>query len=297
MRRAGRIWLLASVSAAICAAPASAATFSNTTPIDLPQCVPADCALIGSANPYPSTISVNGLPDGVNKVRATFNGLTHQNAAQVDALLVGPGGQDTVLMHGVCGGAQSSRIWTFDDAASGSLPFTGPCANGSYKPTTGPFDGIVFPPNAPPGPYAVAMSVFNGGPANGTWRLFISDFSAGSGGVISGGWRLELAAGSCAGKTAIEPAHVGTAGNDVLTGTSGPDVMLGFGGNDTIKGLGGNDVICGGDGKDKLKGGAAKDLLRGEGGKDKLKGQGGKDTCVGGPKTDTAEACEKEKSV
>ena len=284
----------------ICAAPASAATFSNTTPIDVPGCAGGDCSTQGKANPYPSPITVSGLPDGVATVRATLRGLSHEDAADVDVLLVGPGGQDTLLMHAVCGGPQSSRTLTFADAATSSLPQSGPCPSGTYKPTISPFDGILFPPNAPAGPYDQTLSVFKGGPANGTWRIFVNDTDLGGGGavgVISGGWSVELAVGSCAGKTAFEPAHVGTAGNDVLTGTSGPDVMLGLGGNDTIKGLGGNDVICGGDGKDKLKGGPGKDLLRGEGGKDQLKGQGGKDTCVGGPKPDTAKSCEKEKSL
>jgi Ca2+-binding RTX toxin-like protein len=295
--RAVRIWLLASVLAAIAAGPAGAATFSNQTPINLPACVPADCALVGSATPYPSTIGVSGLPDGVTVARATLRGLTHEDASDVDLLLVGPGGQDTILMHGVCAGAQLSRTLTFADAATASLPLSGPCPSGTYKPSTSPFDGLLFPPNAPPGPYELAMSAFNGGPANGTWRIFASDSDPSGGGVISGGWSIELATGSCAGKTAFEPGHVGTAGNDVLTGTSGPDVMLGLGGRDTINGLGGKDVICGGDGKDLLLGGPGKDKLKGQGGKDTLKGQGGNDTCVGGKKPDTAKGCESEKSI
>jgi Ca2+-binding RTX toxin-like protein len=285
---------------AIGAAQALAATFSNPTPISVPGCVAQDCSTQGEADPYPSTIGVNGLPDGVTTARAVLRGLSHADAGDIDVLLVGPAGQNTLLMHAVCGGAQTSRTLTFADAASSSLPQSGPCPSGTYKPTISPFDGILFPPNAPPGPYSEKMSVFNGGPSNGTWRIFVNDTNLGMGGgtgVISGGWSIELAAGSCAGKSATEPHLVGTAGNDVLTGTNGPDVMLGLGGKDTIKGLGGNDVICGGDGKDTLIGGAGKDLLRGEGGKDQLKGQGGKDTCVGGPKADTAKACEKEKSV
>ena len=299
MHRAGRIWLLALVFAVMYAAPASGATFSNTTPIDVPGCAGGDCNVTGRANPYPSTITVSGLPDGVATVRATLHGLTHESAADIDALLVGPGGQDTLLMHAVCGGPQSSRTLTFADAASASLPASGACPTGTYRPTVSPFDGILFPSNAPPGPYGQAMSVFNGGPSNGTWRIFINNTSLGGPGigVISGGWSIDLAAGSCAGKSTTVPVHVGTAGNDVLTGTNGPDVMLGLGGKDKIKGLGGNDVICGGDGKDTLIGGPGKDLLRGEGGRDTLKGQGGKDTCVGGPKPDTAKACEKQKSL
>jgi hypothetical protein len=306
MRAAGRIILLASLVALAPAAVAQAATFSNPTPIDVPGCQAMDCAFIGSANPYPSTITVSGLPDGVSKVRATLKGLTHTDSGSVQVLLVGPGGQDTILMRRVCAGSLTSATFVFDDAAAGSLPLSAPCPSGTYKPSSGPGTSPAFHPNAPPPPYDLSMSVFNGGPANGTWRLFVEDSGTTGTGVISGGWSLELATGTCAGRSASEPAHVGTAGDDVLTGTEGPDVMVGLGGNDTLNGLGGGDVICGGDGNDKELGGPGNDLLLGEAGADKLKGDGGKDKlkggsqkdlCVGGAKPDKAKGCEKRKSI
>jgi hypothetical protein len=306
MARPGGIALVFVVLGLLWAGSAGASTFSNPTPIDVPGCQGGDCSSSGQASPYPSTITVSGLPDGVTKVRATLSGLTHQDGSQVDVLLVGPAGQDTILMRQVCAGPQSSRTFVFDDAALASLPLSGPCPSRTYKPSSTPSDHALFPPNAPPPPYDLAMSVFNGGPANGTWRIFVNDTGGAGVGVISGGWSLELASGSCAGRGALEPGHVGTAGDDVLTGTEGPDVMLGLGGNDTIIGLGGADVICGGDGNDKELGGPGRDLLLGEAGADKLKGQGGKDklkggpqrdTCIGGAKPDKAKACEKLKSV
>jgi Ca2+-binding RTX toxin-like protein len=296
MRLIGRGGLLAIFLVVLGAAPAEAATFSNPTPINTPQCMEMDCAATGRASPYPSTINVSGLPDGISKARATLSGFTHQDGNDLDALLVGPGGHDTILMHAVCGGPQSLGTFVFDDAASRSLPLSGPCPTGSYRPSSSSSNDAFFLPNAPPPPYDLAMSVFNGGPANGTWRVFVIDNGFSETGVLSGGWSLQLASGKCAGKAALEPAHVGTAGNDVLTGTPGADVMLGLAGRDRIKGKGGKDVICGGPGKDDLKGGGAKDKLFGQGGKDNLNGQGGTDTCKGGGGNDSG-SCEKEKSL
>jgi RTX calcium-binding nonapeptide repeat (4 copies) len=259
------------------------------------------------ANPYPSTIDVAGLPGTVVKARVTLSGISHPEGDDIDVLLAGPGGQRTTLMGAVCGPGPLSGTLVFDDAAA-PIPAAGPCPTGTYSPNNVPqMDSLQFPSPAPPMPYALALSTFNGSSPNGSWRLFVLDIESPNNGSIAGGWSLDLLpAVSCAGKAAALGANVGTPGNDLPTGTSGPDVMLGLSGNDEISGLGGNDVVCGGEGDDKLRGGAGRDLLRGEAGKDKLngggardalKGGGGRDNCIGGGKSDTAKSCEKRKSI
>jgi hypothetical protein len=66
-------------------------------------------------------------------------------------------------------------------------------APGSYKPTRatcGDANPEAFGPPAPAGPYPVLLSVFDGKPANGEWKLFIRDEDTGDDGVLAGGWSL-----------------------------------------------------------------------------------------------------------
>ena len=292
------------VSLAIAVSPAGAATFANTSPLSIPIGAPAETT--GPANPYPSTISVLGVTGNVSDVNVTLTGFTHTCMSDVRFLLVGPGGQNSILLStagGYCDDPVQNATITLDDEAATTYPCnTSP--SGTFKPTAEPTTptgdcapgGTTFPSPAPAAPYPVALSSFDGQPAAGTWSLFVFDQFGGDSGSLSN-WSLDLTAGTCAGKVPTGAAQVGTGGPDTLVGTPGPDVLIGNGGNDTLQGLGGNDVICGGPGKDKLFGGPGKDLLRGEAGKDKLKGQGGKDTCVGGKGKDTAKACEKDKSI
>jgi Ca2+-binding RTX toxin-like protein len=300
-------------------ASASAATFSNPAPIAVPDAAPPD----DEGHAPPSPIVVDGLDGTVTKARATLHSWSATSFPNdLNVLLVGPGGQSTILVADVCippnFGAFGPTTLTFDDEAASLVPENQPCPSGTYKPTNrdeSDIDEDEFFPGAPAGPYPTALSVFNGTSPNGTWQLYASDDALFGVQTIAGGWSLELAAGTCSGLPATVPALVGTAADDTITGTPGPDVILGNGGNDTILGLEDRDVICGGPGKDVVRGGGDKDKLLGQGGKDTLRGQkgkdkllgqggkdklvggGGKDVCKGGKKDDTAKKCEVEKSI
>jgi Ca2+-binding RTX toxin-like protein len=280
-----------------------AATFSNPTPIAVPAAGDK-----GPGSPYPSTINVAGVPGAVVKARVTLISVSHPLAQHVQALLVAPGGQLTVLISG-CGDTSpiSNQTFAFDDAAPTALvpDSSGPCVGGTYRPT--PMNFGEFEPPAPPGFHQGAMSFLNGSPANGTWQLFANDYVGGDPqvGFIAGGWSLEVftnakpenvtaATGTCRGKRVT---MTGTGGNDRLVGTDGADVILGLDGSDKISGLAGNDTICSGNGKDILKGGKGRDILLGQRGKDRLKGGGGRDICKGGKGADSARTCEIEKSI
>ena len=151
---------------------AFALTFTNAGSISVPSS--------GSATPYPSIIVVSGVAAVINDVNVTLRGLTHAFPADLDILLVGPGGQMTLLMSDIGGGTDITGITlTFDDAASGSVP--NPINSGTFKPTNF-LGGDVFPMPAPGGPYGTQLSVFDGTVANGVWRLFVFDdglFAAG----------------------------------------------------------------------------------------------------------------------
>lgn len=182
-RGVGFIGLCLVVCAGVAAAPAGAATFTNSTPI----AGSGD----GVPTPYPSTISVSGQPGTTTNVQVRFT-IAVAAWRDIDALLTGPGG-NSILMSDVCGSNASSAIGvnlTFDDAAPASLfptcPPTPP--SGSYRPTN--YDTVdSFPGVAPP--YLLGLGNFRGVSPNGAWQLYIFDDTVGDDFTING-WTLDL---------------------------------------------------------------------------------------------------------
>jgi subtilisin-like proprotein convertase family protein len=125
----------------------------------------------------------------VTNVRATITGFSHTFPGDVDLLLVGPSGQNVILLADVGGTTDvNNATLTFDDAAPGGVPPT--IVSGTYRPTNqGAFSGT---PPAPPGPYGGALAIFNGTGANGTWNLYAFDDAGGDTGTIAGGWSLDI---------------------------------------------------------------------------------------------------------
>ncbi|MBI2822046.1 MAG: M36 family metallopeptidase, partial [Acidobacteria bacterium] len=163
---------------------------------------------VGAASPYPSTITV---PPGVGRlvsVRVKINQFSHTFPADVDVLLVGPGGQSVVLMSDVGGGTDVTDVnLTFDD--TGPALGSGALAPGTYRPTN-ISGGDSYPAPAPAGPYGSALFVFNGTDSAGTWKLFVVDDGSGDAGSFSGGWSLELAvlADGAAGSTSSADTEI-----------------------------------------------------------------------------------------
>ncbi|MCY2986275.1 MAG: M36 family metallopeptidase, partial [Planctomycetota bacterium] len=159
----------------------------NTTPITI--------ADNGAASPYPSTISVSGLSGNATDVNVTLNGFTHTWPDDVDVLLVGPAGQQVLLMSDVGGYFEVSGLnLTLDDAAATALPDDGPLTSGTFQPTN-IGTGDAFPAPAPASPYDAALASFNATDPNGTWSLYVYDDTGGDSGSISGGWSLEITVG------------------------------------------------------------------------------------------------------
>ncbi|MEO7158067.1 MAG: Ig-like domain-containing protein, partial [Vicinamibacterales bacterium] len=155
------------------------------------------------ATPYPSNILVTGQPAGLGKVTVTLKNITHQFADDIDILLVGPAGQNLVLLSDASGSpppayATSNVTVTLDDAAANLAPATGPlgAANSSvtYKPTdydpAGQVDVFAAPAPAPSA--ATTLATFNGTNPNGTWSLYVLSDGAPDTGSIAGGWCITL---------------------------------------------------------------------------------------------------------
>jgi subtilisin-like proprotein convertase family protein len=163
------------------ASPARATDF-NGGPIAIPDS--------GAGVPYPSTIAVSGVTRAVAKVTVRLR-LTHDEPADIDAMIVGPRGQAVMLMSDV-GDAPltTTTTLTFDDAAAGALPDA--IADGTFRPTNedgGSADS--FPPPAQAVAPGGALSVFKGTDPNGTWSLYVVDDSPIDSGQISS-WTLSL---------------------------------------------------------------------------------------------------------
>lgn len=173
--------------------------FDNTTAMTIPATGTGTSAG-APASVYPSTIDVSGLPDEIDSLTVTLNGLSHTFPDDLDMLLVGPGGQRMVLMSDAGStGDLTGVTLAFDDAAAGLLPDSTRIVAGTYRATNyGATDS--FPAPAPAGPHsqpptagtATLASTFAGASPNGTWALYIVDDAGVDVGSLSGGWSLSF---------------------------------------------------------------------------------------------------------
>ena len=172
--------------------PASAQTFSNSMAITIPNAG----VLQGPATPYPSAISVSGVGTQLDSISVTLSDFSHAYPADVDVLLVGPQGQNVLLMSDV--GTffpVTGRNFTFNNTAGTSMPSGSQLASGTYAPSNfdpvGDVDGFAAP--APlVGPYGSSFNPFLGTNPNGTWSLYVIDDVAGNDGQFAGGWSMTI---------------------------------------------------------------------------------------------------------
>jgi subtilisin-like proprotein convertase family protein len=160
--------------------------FANGAPISIPS--------VGAANPYPSEIVVSGLAGAITDVNVTLKGFSHTFPDDVDVLLVGPGGQKTILLSDAGENVNPSGAnITLDDEAASLAPDTGGIPTGTYKPTDYE-SGDTFPGSGTFGPYVHSLAVFDGTNASGTWSLYVIDDQPGDSGTFAGGWELNITA-------------------------------------------------------------------------------------------------------
>ena len=176
---------------------APAASYTNSTPINITDC-PSPCPVTGqAASLYPSPITVAGEAGVVQRVSVTLNGFSHGFPSDVDMLLVSPSGRKSVIMSDFGAGSPgvSNINLTLDDYAPRPIPSTVtgntgvPFTTGNYRPAnSGTTDQFAAP--APAAPYVYTLSGFNGDTPNGTWSLYIIDDANLDSGSITGGWTI-----------------------------------------------------------------------------------------------------------
>jgi len=136
----------------------------------------------GIASPYPSTITVSGVPALATVKEVKINGLSHTWSDDVDIVLQSPTGTNVIIMSDAGGAGILTNVnYTFSDAAAISLADGSANPSGTYKPTN--FEADNWPA---PGPgtaaTAVTLSTFGNGNQNGTWSLYIFDDVGGDAG-------------------------------------------------------------------------------------------------------------------
>ena len=150
----------------------------------------------GAATPYPSNITVSGLPaSGVTVQNVILTGVSHTWGNDIDVLLQSPAGKNVILMSDVGGTvAVPNATYTFVDGAPAMNP-TAANPTGTYSPTNfdvatdnwpAPGPGVI---NQPTPTLATFVATDN---VNGDWKLFVFDDVGGDAGSISGGYRINF---------------------------------------------------------------------------------------------------------
>ena len=197
----------------------STISFTNAATIFLPENATAPTTATNSIAPgygYPSLISVSGIPGLITRATVTFSNFGHSFPSDVDAVLQGPNGSNSILMSH-CGGSYGVGTvngtsygppvtLTFDPTASVYMPLAAKLTNGTYLPTTNSLQmprlptvptNVTVPVASPqsPYPYRANFSTFQGASPNGYWSLWaICDETLDSG-YISNGWILNISTG------------------------------------------------------------------------------------------------------
>jgi subtilisin-like proprotein convertase family protein len=212
--RKSLVVLGALLALALFAPVANAVTFTNPNSIEIRDKTGGES---GTASPYPSPITVTGVPGGVTSISVTLHELTHTFLDDVAVVLESPSPADRtlLLMNRIGPNAEGPNDGVTDldltFADGGSLlpadavpdPVSDP-----YRPTNQQAAGAPgldpFPVPGPgavygnPGPgaggSATLAGVFGGGPANGTWKLYVIDTQSGDVGDIGAGWTLDVTA-------------------------------------------------------------------------------------------------------
>ena len=179
-------------------------TFSNSAPISFTNTPSV------STSPYPSPITVSGLPGNITHMSLTLSGLNGVTLP-LAVLLQGPEGQSFVPLAFAGNGTSVSNVTlTLDDAATATLPIApNAVTSGTFKPRADHFNvdstALAFNTPAPPAPFTLPppggsasfASVFNGTDPNGTWNLYVQSdaggaFAVNGTGQFAGGWSLSI---------------------------------------------------------------------------------------------------------
>lgn len=154
---------------------------------------------------YPSVITINGLPNSITNIRVTLKNITHTFPKDLDVLLVGPEGQNIMLMSDALGNSPGvNGITLIFDTYAQVLPQSNVVNNfGFYRaanylsdapPDTGSRTDTFPPPGPETADYgSFNLDVLNGTNPNGDWKLYVVDDANLDTGSI-GGWTIDVMA-------------------------------------------------------------------------------------------------------
>jgi hypothetical protein len=173
-------------------------TVSATGQVDIPAAGTA-----GPANPYPVTIDADVFEQydqaRITDVNLILNAFEHDQATNVDVMLVHAGRSALVMADAGNSTDVSGLTIVLDDEAVADLPDGVALTSGTFRPgNQSGADDFAAPAPAPNG--NVALSTFDGANADGQWQLFVHDDNPNFTGRLSGGWALEITAKVTTGK-------------------------------------------------------------------------------------------------
>ena len=97
---------------------------------------PVTIPAVGPSTPNPPSLDVDGVPGTITDVDVVVRSLSHTFPADLDLMLVGPGGQRVVLMSDAGSSSAVSDLYLgFDDEAPTGLPQLTGLADGFFRPT------------------------------------------------------------------------------------------------------------------------------------------------------------------
>jgi subtilisin-like proprotein convertase family protein len=169
----------------------SGISFKSTSEVGNPATPPR------AALPYPDTKPIVGLPGPIADINVTAK-VDHAFPDDIDLLLVGPQGQQVMLMSDAGAGTDlvDAQLIFDDDPPAADLSTSGPTTDGRFKPKD--FDDLIPAvcqsdalPSVPAGTQSATLAAFDGTNPNGTWRLFAADDCNGDEGSIES-WSMTI---------------------------------------------------------------------------------------------------------
>ncbi|MCR9295040.1 MAG: hypothetical protein NXI32_20165 [bacterium] len=155
---------------------------------------------VGIADPYPSSIEVDGITSPLTNVTVTLRNFSHTYPDDTAAVVVSPRNTAVLLFSGPGAGIDAVDLtWVFDDRAEAGLPLFGALSSGTFRPGTEQWDDF-FPAPGPggkirdedPAPWEFRFAPLLSEDPNGQWNLFVLDSLEGDGGQIEGGWSISF---------------------------------------------------------------------------------------------------------
>ena len=122
---------VAVVAAVVVGASEAPSARASGTPCGGPITIHAS----GPGSPYPSTCEITGRTGVITDVDISISRLFHTFPDRIDMLLVGPGGENAIIMSDAGGSLDLIDVdLRLDDAAPSPLPNAEQIVGGTYRP-------------------------------------------------------------------------------------------------------------------------------------------------------------------